>query len=158
MSETPETSIVVRFSTKLNGYQIPLTSFNIPSTSTRLTLSKLINHLLSLPQTVPFDFIISNEFLRTTLEEHLKTHEISSERIIDIEYTLALPAPQTEWSCQQENWISELSFTDNFVFSALSVGPTSLSLPSRIVVLCAHTRLTSKLLALWGIAAIKQPF
>ena len=44
-----------------------------------------------------------------------------------------------------------------FLFLFLPIAPTALSHPGRIVVLRARTRLASKLLALRGIAARKQP-
>ncbi|BFU19100.1 NLE domain containing protein [Entamoeba histolytica HM-1:IMSS-B] len=128
-----ETTILVRFSTKLDGFQVSTTTFNVPSDSNRLALSRLINHLLQLPKVVPFDFIVGGEFLRTTLQEHLKEKNIPIESTVDIEYTVALPAPQPEWYNQQENWVTSLSYCSSFLFAGIANQSISANNESGIV-------------------------
>ncbi|KAL7722975.1 Ribosome biogenesis protein WDR12-like protein [Entamoeba marina] len=115
-----EPTLLLRFSTKLNGYQIPTTTYSLPQSSTRLSLSRLVNHILSLPNPIPFDFIISGDFLRTSLIDHVKTKDVPTENVIEVEYTLALPAPKQEWSHQLDNWITCLSYCQQKLFCGLS--------------------------------------
>lgn len=54
----------------------------IPATWKRYQLSQLINKALSLPQPVPFDFLVRGEILRSTLVEWCAENGVGEVRMI----------------------------------------------------------------------------
>ncbi|ELP91990.1 WD repeat-containing protein, putative [Entamoeba invadens IP1] len=116
-----EPTTIVRFSTKLNGYQVPTSNYDVPLSLTRLGLSKLINTLLQLETHIPFDFIVNGDFLRKTLGEHLTERDMSKEAVTEIEYTVALPAPEETWENDEKNWITCLRGVNGYLFSGNNI-------------------------------------
>ncbi len=55
---------------------------------------------------VEFDFLISGEFVRLPLVEHLKLKDINTEVTIDVEYIERFPAPEPEDSLNHDDWVS----------------------------------------------------
>lgn len=78
----------------------------VPTSFRRLALSSLVNNLLSHDQPVPFDFIINGSYLRTTLDQFLSENGISSETVIDAEFTPAQKIPQYVTSFLHDDWVS----------------------------------------------------
>jgi len=75
----------------------------------RLGLSQAINHLLgTLDNPIPFDFLINDIFLRTSLDKFIQKYKLKEENAILIEYVLALGEPDTTNSLQHDDWISAL--------------------------------------------------
>jgi ribosome biogenesis protein YTM1 len=120
--KNPDRQVFVRFLTKLPEYEITNTPISIPVKFRRLGLSQVINHLLgSTGSPIPFDFLLNNVFLRSSLEKFIEQHNIKEESTINIEYILALGEPDTSDALQHDDWISALdnhqTLHDNIIFS-----------------------------------------
>ena len=55
---------------------LPAQKYMIPTTWRRYQLSQLINKVLSLPQPIPFDFLIKGEVVRASIGEWCAEHGI----------------------------------------------------------------------------------
>jgi len=113
MSTIPDASessktVNVRFLTNEDEYRVTDKPFSVPAILKRLGLSQVINHLLKTEKPIPFDFIIDNEFLRTSLGEFLQTKGKSDEEIVTIWYERARHELQTEGSLPHPDWVSAL--------------------------------------------------
>lgn len=58
---------------------------------------------------MPFDFLIRNEFLRSSLAAFLVRKNISAEAEVAVEYMPILPEPEPTQAHQQPDWISALA-------------------------------------------------
>lgn len=58
---------------------------------------------------MPFDFLIQNEFLRSSLGAFLLRKNISAEAEVKVEYLPILPEPEPTQAHQQPDWISALA-------------------------------------------------
>ena len=130
-----EQSVEVRFVTRLGKeFQVTDEPFSVPARLTRHGLSEIVNHLLGrVPDAsadeedegemadeeekkklrpIPFDFLISGEFLRTSLRKHLTTRGVAvGEGIVTLEYTLALSKPDSKPPYPHGDWIDALCTT-----------------------------------------------
>eukprot|EP01147_Barroeca_monosierra_P008607 gene8607-10292_t len=106
--------------THLKGYSVEESTITVPATATRAQLSKLVNELLELEKPLPFDFIIQEEFLRSTLGDVLRTHNLPSEEEIPVEYILALLPPKPHATSSENDWISGIDIRTNSPVSAAS--------------------------------------
>jgi len=98
---------VVSFITKLPGnFHVPEDDLVVPSSLARYGLSEIVNRLLSFDEPRPFDFLVNGEFLRTSLLEYLEAKKLSSEKVLQIEYTMALSEPEMKDIDQVPDWIS----------------------------------------------------
>ena len=106
-SDPSSTQVRIRLATKDGRYSLSETApILIPTSFRRLGLSSLVNNLLGHDQPVPFDFIIRGSYLRTSLEDFLTENGISSETIIDAEYTPAQKPPRYVTSFEHDDWVS----------------------------------------------------
>jgi hypothetical protein len=76
-----EALIQVRFHTKYSEFKITETIITVPAKLRRYGLSELINHLLENSKPIPFDFLIGEEFLRTSLAHFMEAKGISIVRL-----------------------------------------------------------------------------
>lgn len=83
--DAPQQEVRVRFTTQLPNYGVTNQPIALPASLRRSQLSQTINHLLQLQPTVPFDFLINGEFLRTSLYTYITAQGISMEEIIVLE-------------------------------------------------------------------------
>ncbi|KAG0677171.1 ribosome biogenesis protein ytm1 [Kluyveromyces marxianus] len=88
-----------------------------PVSLKRYGLSEIVNHLLELPKSVPFDFLIDGELLRTSLQEYLTKKGLSSENFLNVEYTRAVLPPSYLSSFDNEDWVSALDVGSNYIYS-----------------------------------------
>ena len=58
---------------------------------------------------VRFEFLIGDEILRGKIKSHLIRYSIGSEQTLDIEYFLAIYAPQEKNENQEDDWISVIT-------------------------------------------------
>lgn len=109
--------VVVCFSTVLpERYKVPEDQLVVPESLARYGLSEVVNHLLDFDPPVPFDFLVDGEFLRSTVKEHLDFHKLSSEKVLKLEYVLALSEPEPKDIDEVPDWISGISSVgDHFV-------------------------------------------
>lgn len=100
---------VVVFITKLpQSFQVPEDELVVPGSLGRYGLSEVVNRLLSLERPVPFDFLVEGEFLRTSIAQYLEARKLSSEKVLQLEYVLALSEPEQEQVDETPDWISGL--------------------------------------------------
>jgi len=112
-----EETVEVKFITHLqDNLKVSETPIRVPAKLGRFGLSGLINHLLSLDPPKPFDFLISEEFLRASISEYLQQHHLTSEVIIIIEYTEANVSPNFVADCKHNDWVSSLSTCNSSYF------------------------------------------
>eukprot|EP00049_Salpingoeca_infusionum_P027817 m.34497 g.34497 ORF g.34497 m.34497 type:complete len:428 (+) comp9770_c0_seq2:60-1343(+) len=103
--------INIRFKTSLpEEYAITDVPLAVPVTLRRSHLSKLVNSLLNdEPETpVPFDFLINNQLLRTSLLDYIVEHDLTTEEIVDVEYVIATLPPKPTFSSVHPDWISSI--------------------------------------------------
>lgn len=98
----------------LSIQQVP---YLVPTSWRRAQLSTLVNRLLqqgtgtdaaedtALPS-VPFDFIIDGELLRTTLSKYLESKGLTEESTIQIEYVRSTLPPKFTAAFEHDDWIS----------------------------------------------------
>lgn len=83
----------------------------VPVSLKRYGLSEIVNHLLNEGESskpVPFDFLVDGVLLRTSLQDYLTEHGLSTETVIDLQYTRAVLPPSFLASFSNEDWISSL--------------------------------------------------
>lgn len=78
---TTESKVRVRFVTKNPDIRVIDTPIAVPLKLGRFGLSEVVNHLLDKNPPIPFDFLIADEFVRTSLEKHIKKYNISEVRL-----------------------------------------------------------------------------
>lgn len=62
--------------------------------------------MLDTAQTIPFDFLVNGQFLRTSLEDYLKENGLSFESTVTLEYVRSLLPPSYQASFEHEDWVS----------------------------------------------------
>lgn len=72
-----------------------------------------MNNLLVTSKPVPFEFLINGQFLRTSIDEFLTLNGISSETVLNVEYTRALIPPIQVASYEQDDWVSSVDILSN---------------------------------------------
>ena len=78
----------------------------VPTHVTRYGLSQIVNHLLELDQAVPFEFLIGEDVLCTSLGSHIASRQISAEKVLLVEYFPAMLPPTLGEDQLQDDWIS----------------------------------------------------
>eukprot|EP00933_Yihiella_yeosuensis_P062080 TRINITY_DN65002_c0_g1_i1.p1 TRINITY_DN65002_c0_g1~~TRINITY_DN65002_c0_g1_i1.p1 ORF type:complete len:462 (-),score=91.78 TRINITY_DN65002_c0_g1_i1:62-1447(-) len=148
--------VLVNLYTKLpSQYQVPEEDLVVPSNLARYGLSEVVNRLLGLEKPVPFDFLVDSgtEFLRSTLQQHIEARRLSTEKVLRLEFVLALSEPQQSTIDETPDWISSIiplrAFPSSW-FAAVSYDGIIRIYEG------AETRLTSKLAdaGLAGLAAL----
>ncbi|KAG6553301.1 hypothetical protein Mapa_005035 [Marchantia paleacea] len=108
-ADVQETQVQVRFTTKLEEeFRVVSTPFAAPSSLTRYGLSEVINALLGLEKPIPFDFLLDDELIRTSLEDLLLAKNLSAESILNVEYIPAVVPPTPKESQLHDDWVSAL--------------------------------------------------
>ncbi|CAL8577043.1 ribosome bioproteinsis protein ytm1 [Xanthoria parietina] len=74
----------------------------------RYGLSSLVNTLLGNEKPIPFDFLINGIFLRSSLDDYLTQHAISSETTLKLEYVKAAIPPIHLASFEHGDWVSSV--------------------------------------------------
>jgi ribosome biogenesis protein YTM1 len=101
--------VLVRFVTKNPKIRVPDTPMAVPAKLGRFGLSEVINLLLNNEKPQPFDFLINTEFIRTSIEKHIRKHNVKEEQFIVVEYTEAVVPPERELECEHDDWVSSLA-------------------------------------------------
>lgn len=120
MAETTgdEAHAQVKFVTHLKRYTLQETPFSLPTSAGCLELNSLLTGLLfgedvKAKEALKFDFLVNGELLRTTLTELIDVKQLSTESVIEIEYTLKEDVPQKCQSLLHNDWISSIDVGDN---------------------------------------------
>jgi len=78
----------------------------VPADATRYGLSQIVNHLLGLEKVVPFEFLVNDEMLCSSLGSHISSRAISTEGVLEIEYFPAALPPTPRDDFVHDDWIS----------------------------------------------------
>jgi len=101
--------VIIRFNTTLpDEYKVSEDDLVLPASLQRYGLSEIINKLLERETPIPFDFLIKNKFLRTSLQDWLLAEKKTAEETIEIEYVLAVPPLETSPQNSGQDWISHV--------------------------------------------------
>ncbi|KAI9790772.1 MAG: ribosome biogenesis protein ytm1, partial [Piccolia ochrophora] len=111
LAEAPKSSgsqVRVQLSTKQPDISLPDNAgpVLVPTSLRRYGLSTLVNHLLGHEKPTPFDFLISGTFLRTSVDDYLTAHGLSSETVLHLEYVRSLIPPLYLTSYEHDDWVS----------------------------------------------------
>jgi hypothetical protein len=71
-----ESKVLVQFVTKNPAIKVPETPLAVPLKLGRYGLSEVINLLLNKQPPQPFDFLINTEFIRTSIDKHIRKHNL----------------------------------------------------------------------------------
>ncbi|ETW04165.1 hypothetical protein H310_04517 [Aphanomyces invadans] len=115
MSLDEGAQIRVKFVTKNPAIRVTETPFAVPIKLARAGLSQVVNHLLNTTAPKPFDFLIDNTFLRTTLEKYVVTNHLTDEAVLTLEYVEAHLEPEESQSQNHPDWISAVSSFNDIV-------------------------------------------
>ncbi|KAI1501104.1 ribosome biogenesis protein YTM1 [Biscogniauxia marginata] len=104
--------IRVNFTTSSPDIQLPdgKSQLLVPADIKRYGLSRVLNSesMLDTPSPIPFDFLIDGTFLRTSLEDYLKTNGLSFESTLTLQYVRSLIPPVYQASFEHDDWISDV--------------------------------------------------
>ncbi|BGP54826.1 hypothetical protein JCM8202_003333 [Rhodotorula sphaerocarpa] len=104
-----ERQIAIRLSTKDPKYTIPPAKFLVPASWRRFHLSELINKVLENDSPIPFDFLIDQTLLRSSLGQYCEATGTSEEVVLEVEFLPSTLPPQLESTTPSEDWVSDIS-------------------------------------------------
>ncbi|GAA6061075.1 hypothetical protein JCM10212_006276 [Sporobolomyces blumeae] len=107
-STSEERQIAIRLSTKDSAYTIPPAKFLVPASWRRFHLSELINKVLENENPIPFDFLIDQSLLRSSLGAYCAATGTSEEVVLDVEFLPSTLPPQLESTMPSEDWVSDV--------------------------------------------------
>ncbi|KAH9068694.1 hypothetical protein Ae201684P_004396 [Aphanomyces euteiches] len=110
--------IRVKFVTKNPAIRVTETPFAVPIKLARAGLSQVVNHLLNTTTPKPFDFLIDNQFLRTTLEKYIVNNSLTDEAVLTLEYVEAEVEPQENQTQNHPDWISAVASSREVVVTS----------------------------------------
>ncbi|KYO01184.1 microtubule-associated protein ytm1 homologue, putative [Plasmodium reichenowi] len=113
-----EKEIQICFFTNIENekYKIDSSTYTVPVTFKRIDLSRMVKKLLDIEDNVSFEFLINKKILRTTIEEFIRDHNILSENVIEIEYSISLRKRESKNIDKICEWIFELITIDNKLY------------------------------------------
>ncbi|XP_013186859.1 ribosome biogenesis protein WDR12 homolog [Amyelois transitella] len=121
-ADNTEAQLQVRFVTKQEQYAVSDSPYAIQSNVQSSELNTLLNALLketnsSIERAVDFDFLVCGELLCSTLAEHLREKEVSTEETIEVEYLERFPAPSPQDCLMHDDWVSAVQAHGNWILS-----------------------------------------
>ena len=105
----PGAQVKVTFTTTEADLQLPEAKRQllVPADIRRYGLSRILNSQSMLDTDgIPFDFLVDGGFLRTSLEDYLKTNGLSVETNINLQYVRSLIPPTYEASFEHDDWVT----------------------------------------------------
>ena len=103
----------------------------VPADAARYGLSQIVNHLLSLDQVVPFEFLVNDEILCTSLGSHISSRAISTEGVLEMEYFPAVLPPTPKDAFVHDDWISCVTVVRSSTISKQSSPPSTSRRPDK---------------------------
>ncbi|PWN93635.1 WD40 repeat-like protein [Acaromyces ingoldii] len=99
---------------------IPAVPYLVPTNWRRSQLSTLVNRLLHHGQddaaTIPFDFIVDGQLLRTSLGEWLLQKGLTEENTVDVYYVRSTLPPKFSAAFEHDDWISSVDASRDGLF------------------------------------------
>lgn len=99
----------MKFITKNAAIRVTETPFAVPTHLTRQGLSQVVNHLLNNETPRPFDFLVEEHFLRSSLEKYMLQNSVSEESVLTLEYVEAMPEPEQSNATNHPDWVSAVA-------------------------------------------------
>lgn len=112
---TATQQVRVKFVTKNAAIRVTETPFAVPTRLNRQGLSQVVNHLLNTATPKPFDFLVDDLFLRSSLEKYMTQHGVSEESVLTLEYVEALPQPEKKRETNHPDWVSAVAVADDVI-------------------------------------------
>ncbi|KAK9455226.1 WD40-repeat-containing domain protein [Dipodascopsis uninucleata] len=100
--------IKITLTTRDPTVAVPNVPLYVPLSLRRYGLSEVVNHLLATEVPIPFDFLIKSELLRVSLQDYITSHGISSEQVLELEYTRSILPPTFLASFTHPDWVSSV--------------------------------------------------
>lgn len=105
--------VPITLHTAQHTLSIPSIPYLIPTSWRRSQLSTLVNRLLqqdgadaTTTKSIPFDFIINGELLRTSLSQYLASKGLTEESTVEIEYVRSTLPPTFTAAFEHDDWVS----------------------------------------------------
>lgn len=104
----------------------------VPADIKRYDLSRILNSesMLDTSSPIPLDFLANGTFLRTSIDEYLTAHGLSSESTLTLQYVRSLLPPVYEASFEHDDWVGGLDLLS--ITSAAGLLAGDASVPERI--------------------------
>lgn len=100
-------SVPVMFYTTTFHTHMPEQVLTIPVTVLPQGLNEIVNTMLSLDPPVPFDFLVKDEYVTTTLDRFMRRRGITGEETLQLEYTPAMQAKEGN-KLPHDDWVSSV--------------------------------------------------
>jgi len=122
--EPHDSSLLISLLTTDKRYAIPDVGYSVPSSSTRDTLTHIVNGILREngtisdgQQQIKLDFLVGPELLRSALSEHITEHGISCEKQIQIFYFEATLPPNAQHFLRHDDWVSAIDVRSKWLLT-----------------------------------------
>ncbi|KAK9368308.1 WD40-repeat-containing domain protein [Lipomyces kononenkoae] len=112
ISDDAAGQIRITLTTRDKSVAVPDVPLYVPLNLKRYGLSEVVNHLLATERPIPFDFLINSELLRTSLQEYIVQHGLSSEQTLTLEFTRSILPPTFLASYSHPDWVSSVDVID----------------------------------------------
>jgi len=117
-----QVQVQARLFTKLKKFHLQDTPYSLPITTSTNELETLLKQLLlaehpDMKSNVSFDFLISGDFLRTSLKQFIDLRQVSTEDVLDIEYILKADSPTLMQSLLHDDWVSCVDTCSGYVLT-----------------------------------------
>ncbi|KAL9614159.1 MAG: hypothetical protein Q9167_001369 [Letrouitia subvulpina] len=109
-SAEKSSQVRIRLSTSQTDISLPENTgpILVNTSFRRYALSSLVNAILTTENPIPFDFLINGTFLRTSLDDYITRHGLSSETTLHLEYLKAATPPTHVTSFEHDDWVSAI--------------------------------------------------
>lgn len=100
--------VKIKLVTRETDLVVPNAPLFVPVSLKRYGLSEVVNQLLELEKSIPFDFLIDGQLLRSSLDSYLTVHGLSSETTLTLEYARSILPPSFLSSFAHQDWVSSV--------------------------------------------------
>ena len=115
-----------------NAHQIQdgINEISVPGASTKSNLDDLLNkNLLQEPEETQqsFTYIIGNQLFNSeTLSQHILSHNLNTEKAIEIIFFLKVDQPKPRLAYPHDDWVSSIDINSDFIVSSTFEGTVHL--------------------------------
>lgn len=120
-SSGQDRQVQIRLKTVNEAFAVPDSAVSVPDNVGPEKLNKLVKSLLShLEDEVPdFDFLISDDLLRTSLAEFIQSRDdLSPEHTIEVLYVEQKAPPEPQDSVNHNDWVSGVDVNNGLILSS----------------------------------------
>jgi len=117
------TELQLKFFTRQSKYVCSATTYTLPGSSISDDLNKMLLTVLLQEEKITekdalklkFDFLIQDQFLRSSVINHVDGKSLSFEDVLDVEYMEQQNTPELKQSYKCNDWISSTKLSDDYV-------------------------------------------